>query len=150
MIRVRVKRTIDAPLELVFATVANIANFSKALPHITRYEFLSEITKGVGTRFHEVRTFNDQETITELEVTEYVENEKICLVANGNGTIWDTTFAVKTEFGRTILTVTLDAKAYEWKARLINPLVRKVYKNAIATDMGFVRAYCQNLVAEQA
>jgi ribosome-associated toxin RatA of RatAB toxin-antitoxin module len=50
-----VTRTIDAPIDVVFATVSDINNFSKAVPHITKVEFLSEQKTGVGARFEETR-----------------------------------------------------------------------------------------------
>lgn len=93
-------RTINAPLDLVFQTVADIRNFSKAVPHIVNAEFLSDVESGVGTRFRETRLMRGKEATTELEVTEYSENEHIRIVADAGGTIWDSLFTVRTVDGR--------------------------------------------------
>ncbi len=105
MSRIIVTRTISAPIDLVFSTVADIHRLSQALPHIVKVEFLSEIRSGVGTRFRETRLMNGKEARTELEVIEFVENDRVRLVApDSQGTIWDTVFAVKAENERTLLT----------------------------------------------
>lgn len=90
MTRMTVHRTINAPIEVVFKTVAEIENFSKAVPHITKIEFLTECKKGPGTKFRETRLMKGKEATTELEVTEHVENERVRLVAGSHGTVWDT------------------------------------------------------------
>ena len=75
MVRFVVTRRIAAPVNVVFQTVAEIEQFSQAIPRIKRYEFLSESRSGVGTRFRETRSMNGKDRATELEVTEYVENQ---------------------------------------------------------------------------
>ena len=51
----RVTRLIDAPVELVFDTVADFRNYSKANPDITQVELRTDSQRGVGTRFRETR-----------------------------------------------------------------------------------------------
>ncbi len=92
---IRTTRTINAPLEKVFSTLADIRQFSQAIPHITDVQILSAQQQGLGTRFRETRIMKGKEFQTELVVTEYVENERIRLVANAHGTIWDSTFTVQ-------------------------------------------------------
>jgi carbon monoxide dehydrogenase subunit G len=103
MSRMIVTRSIKAPLESVFRTVADINQFSEAIPHIVKVEFLSDAKTGVGTRFRETRLMNGKEMTTDLEVTEYVDNDRIRLVADSGGTIWDTLFTVRTEGEHTVL-----------------------------------------------
>src|SRR6185295_361887 len=87
--RLVVMRTIDAPIDVVFRTVADITQFSRALPHIVKVEFLSDARLGAGTRFRETRLMKGKENVTELEVTEYVENDRVRLVADNHGVVWD-------------------------------------------------------------
>lgn len=89
MSRITSTRFINAPLDLVFKTVADIQNFSKAIPNIVDVEFLSDQKSGVGTCFRETREMNGREASTELEVTEYKENDHIRRVADSHGTVWD-------------------------------------------------------------
>ena len=143
MTRTTVTRTIDAPIELVFNTVADIRQFSLALPHVVKFEFLSDVTSGLGTRFRETRLMNGKETITELEITEYVENDRVRIVADSHGTVWDTTFDVMSEGGKTTLTLTMDAKAYKLLSKLMNPLIKGMIKKAVEKDMDLVKVFCE-------
>ena len=144
MSRIIVTRIINAPIDFVFKTVADINRFSKALPHIVKVEFLSEVKSGVGTRFRETRLMNGKEAKTELEVTEFVENDRVRLVAaDSQGTIWDTVFAVKAENGRTLLTMTMDAKAQKWLAKIFVSTIRGMIKRAVERDMDLVKAFCE-------
>ena len=142
--RTIVTRTIKAPAALVFDIVAHVENFSKAVPNIKSVEFLSERHAGVGTRFKETRVFNGRESSTELEVTEYVENDHVRLVADAGGTIWDTVFTVRANGEQTTLEMVMDANAYQLKAKLTNPLVKGMVQKAIENDMDAVKAYCEN------
>ena len=143
MARTTVTRTIDAPIELVFKTVADIKQFSQAIPHIVNVEILSEIQTGVGTRFRETRLMRGKEATTELEVTEYFENERIRLVSDAGGTIWDTVFTVAPKDGQTELTMTMDADAYKLLSKLMNPFIMGMVKKAVENDMDAVKAFCE-------
>lgn len=150
MARVKLSTTVVAPIELVFETVAHIENFAKALPQLIGYEFLSEQETGVGTRFIETRESVGKETRTELEVSEYVANEYVRLVADENGTVWDTLFSFRTRVDRmkgevTEIKVVMNARAHAWGPRLLNPIMRKMFKSAIGNDMDNVRQYCERL-----
>ena len=144
MSRITVTRTINAPPAVVFNTVADIRQFSKALPHVVNFEFLSEVQSGVGTRFRETRRMNGKAATTELEVTEFVENEWIRLVADDNhGSVWDTLFAIKAEHGQTMLTMTMDAKSYKWMATIAVFFIKGMVRRAVERDMDFVKAFCE-------
>ncbi|MCH9006619.1 SRPBCC family protein [candidate division KSB1 bacterium] len=121
MTRTTIIRLIDAPLDKVFKTVSDISQFSQAIPHIIKIEYLSDKKNGVGTRFRETRLMKGKEAVTELEVTEYIENERVRFVADSHGTVWDTVFTVKAKDMQTELTMTMDAKAYQLLPKLINP-----------------------------
>ena len=138
-----VTRVINAPRERVFDVVAHIEHFSKAVPHITSVEYVTDKRRGVGTRFRETRILRGRQATTELEVTEYVENERIRLVADEGGTIWDTTFTVADSGAGTTLDMVMDAKAYKLHARIVNLLVKPMIGKAIDGDMDAVKAYCE-------
>ena len=145
MTRTRTSRTIDAPVEAVFEAVADIANFSKAVPHIARVEFLTERRVGVGTRFRETRLMRGREATTELEVTEYERNERVRLVSDAGGTVWDSLFTVTPEGdGRsTRLDLVMEAKPYRFMSRLLVPLMKGVVAKAVAADMDAVKAWLE-------
>ena len=137
------KRNIAAPVDRVFETVAHIENFQKAVSHITDVEFLSETRSGVGTRFRETRLMRGREATTELEVTEYTPNERVRLVSDAGGTIWDTVFTVQASNGGTELSMEMEGKPYRLTSRLVNPLISGMVGRAVESDMDAVKAYCE-------
>ena len=147
MTSIIVSREIDAPKDLVFQTVADIRNFAKACPKIVDYEFLSDTQTGIGTRFRETREMQGKQAVTELEVTEYVENEHIRLEANSHGTIWDSLFSVSEHAGVTTLTLTMHAHAYKLLARVLNFLIQGMIKKEVAKDLEQVKTYCEQLAS---
>lgn len=143
MTRTTITRIIDAPINIVFNTVADISQYSEAIPHIVNVEFLTESKTGIGTRFRETRVMKGKEVATELEVTEYVENDRVRMVADSHGTVWDSLFTVNSENGQTSLTLTMDARAYKFLPRLMNPLIKGMIAKAVAMDMDMVKEYCE-------
>ncbi len=144
MSRTTVRRTINAPVDFVFRTVAEIDNYSKAIPHIVNVEFLSDVRGGIGSRFRETRLMMGREASTILEVTEYIENEKVRLVSDEGGTIWDSVFTVRPVDGGTELTLVMDAKPYMFKSRIITPVMKFVIRMGLVKDMDAVKEYCEN------
>lgn len=144
MSRTVIARTIDAPVERVFRTIADIRHFSEAVPDIVGVEFLSETRTGVGTRFRETRKFGKREAANDLEVTEYVEDRRVRFVSDAGGTVWDTVFEVEAAGGGTTLEMAMDARPHTLLARLVTPLMKGVVRRAIAKDMDAVKAYCES------
>jgi carbon monoxide dehydrogenase subunit G len=145
MTRTVIKRTIDAPVSTVFETVANIENFSNAVPEIVDVEFLSEQHRGEGARFRETRRMNGRDATSEFEVTEYVPDDHVRIVSDSAGTVWDTVFTVREQGDRTQLEMVMDARAHRLLSKLINPLMKPVIARAIEKDMDAVKEYCESL-----
>ncbi len=141
-----VTRTINAPLDTVFKTVSEPQQFSQAVPHITKVEILAAPTTGtgVGTRFRETRVMGGKTAATELEITEHVPNDRVRIVADAHGSVWDSVFSVQPDAGgATRLTLTMDARPYRLLARIMSPLARGFIRKALAQDMDAVKAYCE-------
>ena len=137
------KRTIQAPVDKVFDTIADVRNFKKAVPGILDVEFLTDSTRGVGTRFKETRDMNGRRATTELECTEYAENAKVRMVSDAGGTIWDTVFEVRPQGSTTELELRMDARPYKLLPRLMNPLIRGMVSKAVVSDLDAVKRYCE-------
>lgn len=144
MTRFTTKRTIDAPVHKVFDTVANIENFSKAVPHITNVEFLTDTHRGVGAKFRETRLMRGREATTDLEVTEYVDGESVRMVSDAGGTIWDTVFRVRPVGDSTELGMAMTAAPYKMMAKLVTPLIKGMVAKAVEADMDSVKSYCES------
>jgi len=142
-----VTRTIAAPVDRVFSTVADIAQFSRAIPQIVRVEYLSDVRSGVGTRFRETRLMKSKEITTELEVTEWVGDDHVRLLADSHGTVWDSVFMVRQEQGATVLTLTMDALAGGLIPRLMTFFIRGMVQRALEGDMDSVKAFCEREAA---
>lgn len=139
-----VTRTIRASQESVFDAIAHIENFSKIVPAITNVEFLTEQKSGVGTRFKETRLMGKREGSSTLEVTEYDAPQRVRMVSDQGGTIWDTVFTVEpSSDGQVELVVVMEANAYKLFAKLINPLIKGMIKKFIESDMDAVKAHCE-------
>ena len=143
MPNVTVTRRIDAPVDVVFRTVAHVEQFSQAVPHIVRVEFLSEVKSGVGARFRETRMMMGREASTELEVTEYVENERVRIASEAGGALWDTVFTVAPDGEGTELKMVMDATPRTMGARTTLPLVIGAVQKAVEQDMDSVKAFCE-------
>ena len=143
MANVTVTRRIDAPADVVFRTVADVEQFSQAVPGILRVEFLSEVKSGVGARFRETRMMMGREASTELEVTEYVENERVRIVSEAGGALWDTVFTVAPDGGGTELKMVMDARPQTPSARMTVPLIIGTVRKAVEQDMDAVKSFCE-------
>jgi hypothetical protein len=144
MTRTEVSRTIHAPLEKVFDTVAHIERFSEVVPEIVEVELLSDTRRGVGTRFRETRLMGKRRASSVLEVTEYVPNERVRLVSDQGGTLWDTVFTTRPAGqGAVELTMVMDAQAYKLPAKLLIPLIMGIVRKAIGKDLDAVKRHCE-------
>jgi uncharacterized protein YndB with AHSA1/START domain len=136
-------RTISAPLELVFQTVSDVRNFCKAVPHITKIQFLSDQQQGVGTRFRETRLMNGREHAVDLEVVEFVPNERVRLKSDAGGSIWDTVFLVSQAGSAVELKMQMDVRPYKFLAKTMNFIIRGMVGKGVESDMDAVKLYCE-------
>lgn len=137
-------REVNAEIEKVFSTLADISNFKHAVPGIVNVEFLSEQQYGVGTRFRETRLMNGKEASTELEVTELVENEQIRIISDAGGAIWDTEFRVSNEGPIVKMRMQMDARPYTLFSQLVTPTILTMVRKAVEEDMDAVKQYCES------
>ena len=136
-------RSINAPIDLVFKTVSDINNFSKAIPDIINVEFLSDVKSGIGTRFRETRLMNGKEAMTELEVTEFVENDHVRMVTDSHGAVWDSVLTVKRVDGHTELSLVMDARPHKFMQKMMIPMIKGMISKALEKDMDAVKTYCE-------
>ena len=138
-----ITRQNQAPVDEVFQTISDIQNFSKAVPDIVDVEFLSETKSGVGTRFRETREFKGREAATELEVTEFFENDHVRIVSDTQGTIWDSLFTVSETEDGCELTLEMEAQPYKFLSKIMTPFMKGFISKALERDMDAVKNYCE-------
>lgn len=140
---IQTSRRIDAPVDQVFRAVAHAEDFQQVVDEILRIELLSEQRTGVGTRFAETREVNGREATVELEVREYEPGERVRIISDEGGTVWDTTFRVSRREDRTELEMRMEARPHKLWARLLNPFIAGMVRRAVARDMDAVKAHCE-------
>ena len=143
MPQTHVSLDIEAPVATVFGALANIETFPDRAEAIAAVEILSDQKFGVGTRFRETRIMNRREAIAELEVTEQVDNERIRMVCDQGGTVWDTVFLVSPSGEGTRLEMTMDAKPHKLMAKLTVPIINMMIKKFVRQDMEELKAWCE-------
>ncbi|MBL8820357.1 MAG: SRPBCC family protein [Planctomyces sp.] len=140
-----ISRIISAPLEKVFQTVSDVQNFRQAIPHITNIEFLTSQQVGAGTRFRETRVMSGREHSVELEVTEYKINDKVRMISEAGGALWDSTFTVSHEGAESVLLeLRMEIQPKNLFARLLTPLIRGMVAQGVKSDMDAVKSYCES------
>ena len=75
------------------------------------------------------------------------KNERVRMVADSHGAIWDSTFQIIPQGDSTLLAMTMHAKSYKLMARIMNTLFRGMIAKAVERDMDFVKAYCEQQAA---
>lgn len=141
---------IHAAPEVVFAAVADIPNLPDVSAEVTAIEILSAQSSGVGTRFRETRTVRGKAMLTELEVTEYQAPQRIRMVTDSHGTIWDTLFTVERVGGEVRLSLHMDARAHKILPRLLNPLLKRIFRRGIEKHLATVKRHCEARACDSA
>lgn len=134
---------INAPIEKVFQTISIPENYCNAIPDVKKIEIISDIKKGVGTKFRETRKMNGKDVVTTLEVVEFEENKFIRLTSDAGGTVWNSTFKVKQIGEQVELSLQMKAKPYKFLAKLMTRVVKGFIQKALDNDMKSVKKYCE-------
>lgn len=143
MRRVMLTRDILAPADAVFRALTDIDVFAQKNPDIIKVDLLSDRKTGVGARFREHRRMGAREAATELECTDYVENESVRFVADQGGAVWDSVFTLKPSGRGTTLTLEMEARPHSVMAKLATPMMMGMVSKAVARDMDAVKTYCE-------
>ena len=141
--KITLRREVAAPVETVFDTIAHIDNYMQVVPEIVGVEHLSETRRGVGARFRETRRMRGREASTVLEVTEYVPNERVRLVSEAGGTVWETVFTVRPAGNGSAVAMEMTATPKALPMRLLLPLMRRPIAAAIESDLDAVKSWCE-------
>lgn len=143
MTRIQVSRDIAAPAEAVFRAVADVGNLPKTSDDVIAVRFLSDRTSGVGTRFVETRRMGKKEMETELEITEYTENQHARMVTDSHGTIWDTTFDVMPTPKGTSLDIVMDARPHTLLTKILTPIFKGMFRKGMVKHIDALAEYCE-------
>ena len=84
-----------------------------------------------------------REYSVELKVAEYVENERVRMISDAGGTIWDTLFTVFQVGGDVELKMRMDVRPHRLLARIMNMLIRGTVVKGVESDMDAVKSFCE-------
>ena len=143
MIRWISARSIVAPPATVFRAVADPEEFQKAIPDGSGVEYLTAQRSGVGTRFRTTRLNRGKPMAFEQEVTDLVPGERVRMLNVTHGTPWDSTFTIARDGGRSVLTLTMDARPVALVQKIMMRLLRRTIQKALERDMDAVKAHCE-------
>jgi hypothetical protein len=161
-----VARRIYAPHDVVFSAVADARAFAGAVPGVIAVEFLSDVRSGPGTRFRRIRSTPvsvdnrvarhrgdiDQSEIevSDFEVTEYIKNERLRIVNETRGAVWDSIFTITPIPNATLLSMRSEVRSHPFIARLVMPIVAFFRRKAIEAEINAVKVYCEQPAARHA
>ena len=74
-----------------------------------------------------------------------MDNERIRIVCDQGGAVWDTVFLVSPTETGTQLEMTMDAKPYKLMAKIMTPLINGMIKKFVRRDMEELKAWCEQL-----
>ena len=142
---VTVIRSIQAPAEAVFEVLADPDRFAQAISGVTQLEVLSGMRSGVGTRYRQSRTMNGKESVMEFEVTEHVKNERLRILNETHGTVWDSLFTLAPIGSSTTLTMRMEARSRRLIPRMLLPMICLLIRKAVEKDIDAVKVACERL-----
>jgi carbon monoxide dehydrogenase subunit G len=143
MATIVVVREINASADVVFATVADPRRFAQAISGVTKLDILSNTASGAGTRYRQSRTMKGQETTMEFAVTDYARNERVRIVNETHGTVWDSLFTVAPSGTGTRLAMRMETRSKPIVARWLMPLICLFITKAVEQDIQAVKSCCE-------
>ena len=88
---------------------------------------------------------NGRENTMEFDVTESIPNERVRIVNETHGTVWDSVFRVAPSNGHAVLTMRMETRSRRLHQKLLMPLIMLVIRKAVEKDMDAVQAYCEKV-----
>lgn len=141
---VTVSTHIGAPAETVWRAVSDFGSLPDRDPDVLQVEFLTDEHTGTGTRLRETRKRGKSATmVTELEVAEWDPPSRMRTVADDHGTVWDTAFTIAAEGDGVRLTLSMDARAQALLPRLVNPLMKGMFRRGMGDYVDRIRRQCE-------
>lgn len=132
-------RVLSASPDDVFAVLANPEVAAEVIPCVVSSELLGG--EGVGMRFRETRAMGKRQMTMDFEVTEYDRPTHLRVVCDDHGTLWDSSFDLRAVGGGTELSISMDARAHQLLPRLLNPLMKPLFKNGLVKHLDALEAH---------
>lgn len=136
------QRLLPAPPERVFEAIADAERSPDVNDDVVQVRFLTERTRGAGTRFCETRRMGRKTREFELEITEYdAERGHLRTVCEAGGITWDTTMTVTPAEGGSVLRLAMQAHAPSAGKRLMVRLFAPLFRRGMRGHLAKLDAY---------
>jgi hypothetical protein len=120
--RITLATWIDAPVEVAYAAVTDVASWPQFISGIERVEMLTPGPIAAGARFRETRVMFGRRATEEMSVAEAVPLRRLVLTADNHGTAYRIEHSFETEGSRSRLELTFEGRPVTLLARLLLPL----------------------------
>jgi uncharacterized protein YndB with AHSA1/START domain len=129
--------TIERPVDVVFAYLANLENLPAWNYALSETRQLTPGPPGVGTRYRQTRTIpvHAEES---LEITEFVPQQKLTVHGTLNSWPADLTYTLHGANESTTLTNTIELRL-QGPQNILAPIARTRIKSAVATNLGALK-----------
>jgi carbon monoxide dehydrogenase subunit G len=138
-LRTSVESLIDAPRDVVFASLVDIERWPDVISGIVEVTLLTPGPVAVGTRFRETREMFGRKATEEMTVAEMESPRRLVLTAFNHGTTYRVEHLLAAEgAGGTRLTVAFEGRPVTLAARLLMPLgllFRGAVRRQLASDL---------------
>ncbi|MFT7168105.1 MAG: hypothetical protein ACI80K_001230 [Paracoccaceae bacterium] len=134
-------RVLAASPTQVFAVLGNPDVATAVMPCVVSSERLPGPEAGVGMRFRETRTMGKRRMTMEFEVTESRAPSHLRIVCDDHGTLWDSAFTLSEHPDGTELVITMDARAYQWLPRLLNPVMKPLFRKGLNQHLDALKVH---------
>lgn len=122
--RIVMATVVDAPQDVTFATVTDIAGWPRIAGAIRKTEILTAGPVSVGTRFRETRMMYGREATEEMTVAELDPPRRFVLTAFNHGTAYRVEHLLEPQGAATRMTLAFEGRPVSLLARLFMPLGR--------------------------
>ncbi len=130
-------------MDVVFDALTNPKRSVEFDPDVVRIEGLDGPV-GPGTRFVQVRRGpRGAEQCFELEIVEHSPPTHARFVNDFHGTVWDTLYTFEPEVEAVRVTLILDARAHALMPRLLNPLLKGMFRRGMQEHLDAAARYLE-------
>jgi carbon monoxide dehydrogenase subunit G len=138
---VQASRVLSATPEAVFAVLSDPTVKADVVPCVVSAEILGEAVRGPGLRFSETHRMGKREMTMNFEVTEWTEPSHLRIQCLQHGTLWDSSFDMAEHPGGAELVITMDARAKSVLPRLLNPLMKPLFRRGLTEHLDALEAH---------
>lgn len=143
---IRLSQFVKAPVDKVFEVFSDISQAEARVEGITRIEMLSDVTRGVGTRWRETRSMFGREATEEMEITALVPNQSYEVVSESRGANYHTIYTFQPKADGTQVDLVFSATPITWPAKLMMPLgylFQGTARKLLQADMDDLKQFCE-------